>query len=425
MGAFRADIDELVRDVYNSVSFVDLRSWAFACHERVTVGALKKTRSRARAKRSRWRRVRYRRRRLLAVLVLACLFFGIGMQAAAFFKAEEADSAGTAETARSPGFVPVTFEGLLAQGDSSTIPADEIRAPAHETTKDLASSRSRRLTTEAKDQSARNAAPEARLEASNEARRQASKDAEQASGEPLDVLVLGVDRRPSSAEGLSTRSDTMMLVRVTPATGEIKLLSVPRDLYVDVEPGEKDRINTAYAYGGVDQARAVMEDLTGVETDNYVIVDFEGFEKVIDAMGGVRVDVGTGVFPEKWNMGEGFERLNGYKALKYARYRGTPGADLDRIDHQQKLLAALRRQALRWDIVTRLPGIIKVANENVSTDLGVLQVIPLARALVLNGEDNKMTTAELEGHPTSLPDGEQVLMPDEEANEAILQDFRQ
>ena len=385
---------------------------------------MKKTRSRARSKRSRWRRARYRRRRLLAVLVLACLFFGIGTQAAAFFKAEEADFAGTAETARSPGFVPVTFEGLLAQGDSSTIPADETRAPAHETTKDLASSRSRKPTTMAKDQSARNAAPEARLEASKEARRQASKDAEQASGEPLDVLVLGVDRRPSSAEGLSTRSDTMMLVRVTPATGEIKLLSVPRDLYVDVEPGEKDRINTAYAYGGVDQARTVMEDLTGVETDNYVIVDFEGFEKVIDAMGGVRVDVGTGVFPEKWNMGEGFERLNGYKALKYARYRGTPGADLDRIDHQQKLLAALRRQALRWDIVTRLPGIIKVANENVSTDLGVLQVIPLARALVLNGEDNKMSTTELEGHPTSLPDGEQVLMPDEEANEAILQDFR-
>jgi polyisoprenyl-teichoic acid--peptidoglycan teichoic acid transferase len=375
-------------------------------------------------------RARYRRRRLVAVLVLACLFFGIGTQAAAFFKAEGAGSAGAAETAGSPGFVPATFEGLLAQGDSSTIPADETRAPAHETTKDLAASRSREPTTETRDQSARKGALEARKEAAKGARQKAarqaaSKEAEQASGEPLDVLVLGVDRRPNSAEGASTRSDTMMLVRVTPATGEVKLLSVPRDLYVEAESGERDRINTAYAYGGVDQARAVMEDLTGVDIDNYVIVDFEGFEKVIDAMGKVRVDVGTGVFPEHWNMGEGFERLNGYKALKYARYRGTPGADLDRIDHQQKLLAALRRQALRWDTVTRLPAIIKVTNENVNTDLGILQVIPLARALVLNGEDNKMTTAELEGNPTSLPDGEQVLVPDDEANEAILQDFRQ
>jgi polyisoprenyl-teichoic acid--peptidoglycan teichoic acid transferase len=397
---------------------------------------LKKTRNRARSKRSRFMRARYRRRRLLAVLALGCLFFGIGTQAAVFLKAEEAGSAGAVETTESPGFVPTAFEGLLAQGDSGTIPAEEARAP--ERTKDLAASSNREPTDETKDQSARKAALEARREARLEAKREAAKEArqeaariaaareaEQASDEPLDVLVLGVDRRPSSAEGESTRSDTMMLVRVIPATGEVKLLSVPRDLYVEVKSGEKNRINTAYAYGGVENARAVMEDLTEVDIDNYVIVDFEGFEQVIDAMGKVRVDVGTGVFPASWNMGEGFERLNGHKALKYARYRGTPGADLDRIDHQQKLLAALRRQALRWDTVTRLPAIIKVTNENVNTDLGILQVIPLARALVLNGENNKMASAELEGKPTSMPDGEQVLVPDEEANEDILQEFRQ
>jgi polyisoprenyl-teichoic acid--peptidoglycan teichoic acid transferase len=391
---------------------------------------LKKTRSRARSKRSRFMRARYRRRRLLAVLVLVSLFFGIGMQTATFFKGEGAGSVGTTETAGSPSFAPAAFEGLLAQEDSSTIRTDGTRAPANETKKDLASSRSREPTTKTRDQSARKEAIEARKRARQEARKEAARlaaarEVEQASDEPLDVLVLGVDRRPNSAEGESTRSDTMMLVRVTPATGEVKVLSVPRDLYIEVKSGEKDRINTAYAYGGVEKARAVMEELTGVDIDNCVIVDFEGFQKVIDAMGKVRVDVGKGVFPEHWNMGEGFERLNGHKALKYARYRGTPGADLDRIDHQQKLLAALRRQALRWDTVTRLPAIIRITNENVNTDLGILQVIPLARALVLNGEDNKMNTAELEGHPRSLPDGEQVLVPDDEANEAILQDFRQ
>jgi polyisoprenyl-teichoic acid--peptidoglycan teichoic acid transferase len=387
----------------------------------------------------------------MAVLVLACLFFGIGTQAAAFFEAEDAGSAGAAEPSGSPGFVPAAFEGLLAQGDSSTFPADEIRAPAKEPTKDLSASSSREPTKENREaarklvlerrkearlQARREAAArEARQEAAREARQEAAREAaareaaareaEQASGEPLDVLVLGVDRRPSSDEGESTRSDTMMLVRVIPATGEVKLLSVPRDLYVEVKSGEKNRINTAYAYGGVEQARAVMEDLTGVDIDNYVVVDFNGFEEVIDAMGKVRVNVGSGIFPASWNMGEGFERLNGHKALKYARYRGTPGADLDRIDHQQKLLAALRRQALRWDTVTRLPAIIKITNENVNTDLGILQVIPLARALVINGENNRMATAELEGKPTSLPDGEQVLVPDEEANEAMLEDFRQ
>jgi LCP family protein required for cell wall assembly len=331
--------------------------------------------------------VRYRRRRLVAVVILACLFFGVGTQAAALLKPED------------------------TQAQSSASKAKSVK-----TTERLAASRSRKPAAETRDQSARKAAPEARQEA--------AKDAEDASGEPLDVLVLGVDRRPSATEDSPTRTDTIMLVRVIPATGEVKLLSVPRDLYVEVEPGVKDRINAAYAYGGIDQTREVMGYLTGIDIDNYVIVDFEGFEKVIDAIGGVRVDVGSGVFPEKWNMGKGMEHLNGYKALKYARYRGTPRADLDRIDHQQKLLAALRRQALRWNTVTKLPGAIKVANENVDTDLGVLQVIPLARALVLNGKDTKMTTAELQGYPTSLSSGAQVLKPDEKANKAILQDFR-
>ena len=395
---------------------------------------MKKKRSRSRSKRSRWRQARYRRRRFHAVVVLACLFFGLGTQAAAILESEDVGSespASKAEDAGSPGFVPTAFEGLLAQGDSGTTPADEAPIPARKKAQDLAASGKREPANEAEKQSDRREALEARREArqekarQEEARQAATKEAEQASGDPLDVLVLGVDKRPSATEDTSTRSDTIMLVRVIPATGVVKLLSVPRDLYVEVESGKKSRINAAYAYGGVDKARTVMEDLTGVEIDNYVIVDFEGFEQVIDAMGGVRVDVGSGVFPEHWNMGEGMERLNGYKALKYARYRGTPRADLDRIDHQQQLLAALRRQALRWNIITRLPGIIKVANENVDTDLGVLQVIPLARALVLNGEDNRMVTSELEGHPESLSDGEQVLIPDEEANEAILEDFRQ
>ena len=252
----------------------------------------------------------------------------------------------------------------------------------------------------------------------------ANKTAPKGSSKTLDVLVLGVDRLPSAAEGSSTRSDTIMLVRVTTSTGDIKLLSVPRDLYVEVEPTVKDRINTAYTYGGVKQARAVMEGLTGVRVDGYVIADFEGFEKVIAAIGGVKVDVGHGVFPEKWHMGEGVERLGGRKALFYARYRGTACGDLDRIDRQQRLLAALREQAIGWNTVTRVPQIVKVTNENVDTDLGILQAISLARALVLHGEEGEMSTAELDGHPTYLPDGKQVLMPETKANEAILQDFR-
>ena len=240
---------------------------------------------------------------------------------------------------------------------------------------------------------------------------------------PLNVLVLGVDTRPDDPE-MGSRTDTIMLVQVVPKTGEVKLLSVPRDLYVEVEPGEKDRINAAYNYGGIQQTVDALESYSGVAIDHYAIVDFDGFRQIIDAMDGVRVDVGQGVFPEKWHMGEGVQRLGGRKALFYARYRGTPRADLDRIDHQQKLLAALRRQAFRWNTVTKMPAILKTTNENVETDLGIWHAIPLARALIVHGRDGSMSSSELKGYPTTLDDGTQVLVPKENANEAILEKFR-
>ena len=245
-----------------------------------------------------------------------------------------------------------------------------------------------------------------------------------ASGEPLNVLVLGVDRRPSEGEGASSRSDTIMLAQVSPGSGRVELLSVPRDLYVEVEPGVEDRINTAYAYGGVEQAKAVMEGLTGVPIDAHAIVDFQGFEDVIDAMGGVEVDVADEV-PPKYEIQDGLQTLNGEQALFFARYRGTAGGDLDRIKRQQQLLAALRAKMLQWNTVTTLPSMLRIANENVDTDLGLFQAISLGRALVLRGGKGDLTAVQLKGYPETLDNGAQVLLPDWEANEEILQDFRE
>lgn len=247
----------------------------------------------------------------------------------------------------------------------------------------------------------------------------------QASEEPLNVLVLGVDRRPSAAEGSSSRSDTIMLAQVTPGTGRVELLSVPRDLFVEVEPGVEDRVNTAYAYGGVDQAKWAMENLTGVPIDAHAIVDFEGFEDVIEAIGGVKVKIEPGEFPEKWHMGEGVQRLGGRKALYYARYRGTAGGDLDRIGRQQKLLAALRSKMLAWNTVTKMPAMLKIANENMDTDLGLLQAISLGRALATNGGKDDLKAVQLKGYPETLSSGAQVLLPGQQANEAILAGFRE
>jgi LCP family protein required for cell wall assembly len=240
---------------------------------------------------------------------------------------------------------------------------------------------------------------------------------------PLNVLVLGVDTRPDSQE-MGSRTDTIMLVHVVPKTGDVKLLSVPRDLFVEVKPGEKDKVNAAYNYGGVNETIDALENYSGEPVDHYAVVDFEGFQRVIDAMGGVRVDVGEGQFPEKWRMGEDVQRLNGHKALIFARYRGTPGADLDRMQRQRELVGALRSEALKWHTIKTLPEIMAVMNENVQTDLDLGGAITLGRVLIRKGRHAEMTSQQLKGTPETLPNGEQVLIPDEDANNAILDGFR-
>lgn len=240
---------------------------------------------------------------------------------------------------------------------------------------------------------------------------------------PLNVLVLGVDTRPDDEE-MGSRTDTIMLVQVVPGTGEVRLLSVPRDLLVEVEPGVEDRINAAYNYGGIDETIDALENYAGVPIDHYAIVDFEGFSEIIGAMGGVKVDVGEGQFPEKWHLGEGVQRLGGRKALFYARYRGTPGGDLDRMRRQRELVAALRSKALRWNTVRKLPETMKIMDENVQTDLGIGEAITLGRVMIRQGRHAEMTSEQLKGTPETLPDGDQVLVPDEDANQPILDKFR-
>ncbi|MCA3748679.1 MAG: LCP family protein [Rubrobacter sp.] len=240
---------------------------------------------------------------------------------------------------------------------------------------------------------------------------------------PVDILVLGVDRRPGGeAEGGGVRADTIMLARIFPDSGDINLLSVPRDLFVELRPGERDRINAAYAYGGVRLAVAAVEGYTGVGIDHYAVVDFRGFEEIVDAMGGVTVRVEEDL-PPGWRIGKGMQHLNGRKALLYARYRSTPEGDLDRIRRQQELLAALRSRALRWDSVRRLPEMVSVVRRHVKTDLSVGDAVTLARVLLHHGRGATMTSRRLAGEPETLPDGRQVLLPDGEENRRILRAF--
>ncbi|CAN5843735.1 hypothetical protein BH23ACT11_BH23ACT11_06590 [soil metagenome] len=246
---------------------------------------------------------------------------------------------------------------------------------------------------------------------------------EESGSAALDVLVLGVDQRPEGSSVEGSRADAIMVVRLFRETGEVKVLSIPRDLFVEIEPGVEDRINAAYAYGGVEQMAGAVERITGISADRYAVVEFEGFQDIVNAVGGIKVKI-KGEMPRGRQM-EGTETLDGGQALFYARYRGTPGGDLDRIKRQQQVVGALREKLISWGSVSKLPGIMQAVHSNLETDLGLMANLSLARSL-MNAEDwdAAFSTVQLAGEPSTLSDGRQVLVPDSAENEDILQEFR-
>ncbi len=354
--------------------------------------------------RQEWQRRQFRRRRLgaLAVLtVLSCLSVWVWMHVGGSAQETSVKSAGamvplaSSEDASQPG-PQAGDEWQIAFRDGEQPP--ETEEPSAET------------------------APEetASEEPSSE---ESGERAGGASGETINVLLLGVDKRPENVEGEGTRSDTMIVARVTPETGAVKMLSIPRDMLVEVEAGEEEKINSAYALGGAEQARNVVENFTGLQIDHHAVIDFEGFEAVVDALGGVPVEV-EGGFPNNKHIQDGEQTLNGEQALFYARYRGTPTGDLDRIKRQQQVISGLRSEALGLDTVAELPQIAQATMGSVETDVDLTEAVSLARVLMSRG-DGPMTSARLEGTPETLPDGEWVFVPDREANEEILENFKE
>ena len=358
-----------------------------------------------RAERRRWRRRHYLGR-LMVITVLVAVCFAAGVYSGVLGEDnsfEAGHSAGAAREVHLPGVGPDEEQ------EPTLTSAEKARLLASKTVQRPVAARSGGPANEAANEHV----PEGTQEAAEES---------------LDVLVLGGDRRPSASVGSTSHSDTMMLVRVSPQTGQIRLLSVPRDLLVEVEHGVEDRVNTAYLYGGPPLAVEVMEKLTGVTIDRYAIVDFGGFERAIGALGGVTLEVEQpiriGLDGRRVYIAPGRQELDGLEALAYARYRGTACGDLDRIRRQQRLVGALRDEVLGWNTITKLPAIVRVVSDNVDTNLGIVQTISLGRVLVGHGEDGGVRSYQLKGEPEILPNGDAVLVPDEQANGRILKHFR-
>ena len=192
------------------------------------------------------------------------------------------------------------------------------------------------------------------------------------------VLLVGYDVREGYEVG---RSDTIMVAFLNMDTKSVKLLSIPRDTYVNIPGYGKTKINHAFSYGGITLVKETVEYLLGFEIDDYAMIDFNGFKELVDAVGGVELYVDMNMV--NWNEGieiyEGTRLLDGEKALGYVRYRGADCSDYDRIKHQQYFMRELVDKLLSFSSMTKVAELVGIFMNNVTTTIDTLDALQMAQ----------------------------------------------
>jgi len=242
----------------------------------------------------------------------------------------------------------------------------------------------------------------------------------------LNIVLLGSDKRPYSG---AWRTDSMIVVSVDTESNVVRLLSIPRDLWVYIPGHGYNRINTADLWGelaqkgsGPDWIKRTIHHNLGIPIHYYVRVDFRGFMKIIDTVGGVDIDVDCPL-PDI-NLSAGMHHMDGKEALRYARSRKST-SDFDRGRRQRKVLLALWEQALNLDIIPKLPELWLTMADSFQTDLPLDQVINLAYVGVQLNPQRIISRAIGRSHTQSwvTPQGAAVLLPREAEIRTLLENF--
>ncbi|MDI9502147.1 MAG: LCP family protein [Tissierellia bacterium] len=195
-------------------------------------------------------------------------------------------------------------------------------------------------------------------------------------------LVVGVDK---AEEQYWARTDTLILVHANLGTGDIHLISIPRDtrVFIDEEHGN-DKINHAHAFGGMTLTMRTIRQFLGIDLDYYVLFNYDAVKHIVDAIGGIEIDVPMDVFSGSHYIlvEEGFQRLDGEKALHLAQFRaGYEDGDIGRLNMQQKLIVQTIKELLSARNIPRLPQLLDVYYEEVQTNLSLsklAELIPIA-----------------------------------------------
>lgn len=250
----------------------------------------------------------------------------------------------------------------------------------------------------------------------------------------LDILLLGM-RGEGDAEadtGGALLTDTILLFSFNKDTGKSSLVSIPRDLYLEIENNKVDKINTIYERGGLGFAKKKFSELSGVYIDHIAVLDFSSFKEIIDAVGGVDIVLAE-PFTENAQWGYSFSlpagtnHLDGQNALYYARSRFS-SSDFDRAQRQQKIILALKDKLLATDFFSDPLQTINIFNsiqKNVKTDIGLIDInnlLPIADSIKGSPTKFVISTENLV-YQTHI-NGIYVLLPNDDSLEAIQALFK-
>lgn len=221
------------------------------------------------------------------------------------------------------------------------------------------------------------------------------------------IMIMGIDEH--LLEDDAGRSDTLMVATLDPKKDRAGLISIPRDTRVKIPGYGFDKINAAYALGGRELTQRTVENFLSVPMDHYVAIKVSAFNRIIDAIGGVDIDVEKRMYYEDpWDdnggliidLQPGFQHMDGKTAITYVRYRDEEG-DIGRVKRQQKFMKAVMAQVTSPSIIPRLPSIIREVSASVDTDLTVRQLLELAGSLK-NAAHNGLKTEMIDGRPVYI-----------------------
>ncbi|EJQ53188.1 transcriptional regulator lytR [Bacillus cereus BAG5X1-1] len=194
---------------------------------------------------------------------------------------------------------------------------------------------------------------------------------------PISILMMGVDQR----ENETGRSDSLILFTLNPKQKSMKMTSIPRDSYTEiVGKGKKDKINHAYAFGGINMAVKTVENFLNIPVDHYIEVNMAGFKDIVDAVGGVDVNNDLDFQYENIHFEKGNIHLDGNKALHYSRMRyDDPRGDFGRQMRQRQVIQAVIKKGASVSSLASYGDVLKAIEKNVKTSLTQEQMFDIQK----------------------------------------------